>query len=85
MGRAGLTATRVEADRIAPLRHAFMAGPGTRLAVTPSTSAVAALCGRRWWQGEPVGYGVVMDGAAAAGARDALFELHPGRSTGPTP
>lgn len=83
MGRAGLTATRVEADRIAPLRPAFMAGPGTRLAVAPSTSAVAALCGRRG-AGEPVGYGVVMAGATA-GARDTLFELHPGRNTGRTP
>lgn len=83
MGRAGLTATRVEADRIAPLRPPSWPGPGTRLAVTPSTSAVAALCRRRG-AGEPVGYGVVMDGAAA-GARDTLFELHLGRSTGPTP
>lgn len=75
MGRAVIAAGRAGRDRIAPLRQAFVAAAGHQVryfAVYERGRCDAWLLEAA---GEPVGYGLVMDGATA-GMRDTLFEFY---------
>lgn len=75
MGRAGISASKVDSDRVAPLRRAFVAEEEHQVrhyAVYERGRCDVWLIET---PGDVMGYGLVMDGAAA-GRRDTLFELY---------
>jgi len=75
MGRAAISASKVDRDRIAPLRRAFVAEAGHQIRYY----AVYERGRCDMWlieaAGEPISYALLMEGAVAA-VRDTLFELY---------